>query len=465
MPTVSSNIFHRRTRSPRPSAHHSAGSTPAIHSPVGVTQQEYFQQQRSRSLSPRQMPSLFLPTMPGHTKNRRSVDTSHGHRTDRTEMEEATLHVTMESPPLVMYGPPEISSGALLSGRFKVHVPVRQTRIRSLVGRLVAHATTRRPVHTSCSQCATRTTELTSWSLLTEETEFYHGDTEYPFSFLFPGNLPPSTHSALFHVTYELTASMELSSLEEVKLTHPINVSRSILPAADRHSLRVFPPTALSANIVQPSIYYTHSEATINLILHGISQPEKSTRWRLRKIGWRIDETCKVMSMPCATHAHKVAESGDALLLHDDTRSIGSGDLRRGWKTDFEFFADDKGHGRVECEFNIATHIMSSATCDMQSANGSAVHHVLVIELVVAEENVPKTSTRANSSAMMNPTGAARVLRMQFPLILTERPGLGISWDDEVPPTYDMVPGSPPGYIKATQVDEIPTHDLANALS
>ncbi|SCU84743.1 LANO_0C02256g1_1 [Lachancea nothofagi CBS 11611] len=49
------------------------------------------------------------------------------------------------------------------------------------------------------------------------------------------------------------------------------------------------------------------------------------------------------------------------------------------------------------------------------------------------------------------PTGAARVLRMQFRQNITERSGLGISWDDEVPPTYqDVRLLSPPSYAKAT---------------
>ena len=48
----------------------------------------------------------------------------------------------------------------------------------------------------------------------------------------------------------------------------------------------------------------------------------------------------------------------------------------------------------------------------------------------------------------MTPTGAARVLRMQFNLNVTERCGLGISWDEEMPPVYEDVPASPPGYTK-----------------
>lgn len=61
------------------------------------------------------------------------------------------------------------------------------------------------------------------------------------------------------------------------------------------------------------------------------------------------------------------------------------------------------------------------------------------------------------------PTGVARVLRMQFKVILSERSGLGVAWDDEVPPTYHAVSAlSPPTYEQsATESVSSPNyHDL-----
>ena len=40
-------------------------------------------------------------------------------------------------------------------------------------------------------------------------------------------------------------------------------------------------------------------------------------------------------------------------------------------------------------------------------------------------------------------------------LILTERSGMGISWDEEMPPMYEDVPASPPGYALAYMEDFI----------
>ncbi|AMD18692.1 HBL210Wp [Eremothecium sinecaudum] len=70
-----------------------------------------------------------------------------------------------------------------------------------------------------------------------------------------------------------------------------------------------------------------------------------------------------------------------------------------------------------------------------------------VSETGFTDEIGTATQTPLSSRIVGVPTGAARVLRMQFRLVMTERSGIGISWDDEVPPTYQAVKHlSPPGY-------------------
>ena len=61
--------------------------------------------------------------------------------------------------------------------------------------------------------------------------------------------------------------------------------------------------------------------------------------------------------------------------------------------------------------------------------------------MVLAEEQVMGKNMKFSSL-----TGVARVLKMKFGVILTERSGMGISWDEEQPPVYEDVPVSPPGY-------------------
>jgi len=74
--------------------------------------------------------------------------------------------------------------------------------------------------------------------------------------------------------------------------------------------------------------------------------------------------------------------------------------------------------------------------------------------MVVSEEWAPLRKLNQPT-----PTGSARVLRTQFNLVVTERGGMGISWDEEQPPMYEDVPASPPGYANA-HIEEYPG-DLA----
>jgi hypothetical protein len=43
---------------------------------------------------------------------------------------------------------------------------------------------------------------------------------------------------------------------------------------------------------------------------------------------------------------------------------------------------------------------------------------------------------------------------MQFTLVVTEKSGMGISWDEEQPPVYEDVPNSPPGYPRMEESRE-----------
>jgi len=119
--------------------------------------------------------------------------------------------------------------------------------------------------------------------------------------------------------------------------------------------------------------------------------------------------------------------------------------LKTGWKSDFDTIG---GEINLEFEASLATRSNHRATCDVDSNTGIEVKHNLVLELIVAEEFCPNKNTQ-----LTTPTGAARVLRMQFGLVVTERGGMGISWDEEMPPVYDDVPASPPGYGSADKND------------
>lgn len=464
------------------------------------------------------------------------------------------------------------------------------------------------------------------------------GTHSYPFSHLLPGNLPATStlgSSSLTSIKYELVAITSYNNHQNhqtlVKVVLPLNISRSILRGPDRNSLRVFPPTDVTATALLPNVIHPKSSFTMELKLDGVSSEDK--RWRMRRVGWRLEEHVKVKVNSCDNHKQKLKaveeqvrksqnlhknppvkrnrQSGptssvslssnstplapslsrndsaevtnshhnnnadnddDAVSINttntnlhpsdhaneelrqqtelqqreeeearkqrelslycDEIRTVASGDLRNGWKSDFS------GTGKIEliaelsC-FNLSsaacphyTHVSSekpieqpiihpTVSCDIDDPIlGITVSHLLIVEVVIAEETLqptnnnsltpsnshtgvkssskpdqrlaelspvfanhiqPSTSSSAHptdsvtpstssntaskndsgSSVIGVPTGSARVLRMQFKICITERSGLGIAWDDEVPPMYDDVSAlSPPTY--GTSMDHQP---------
>lgn len=372
------------------------------------------------------------------------------------------MSFNIESPPLVLYGTPQESTGALLSGLFQLHVLNTSVAMKKAHLAVVQKVTSKKQVPTNphgtnshhhtphrCTGCATATSELARWDVLPGPTTLPKQTHGYPFSHLLPGSLPASANNSLFSVEYFLVAEahFEDASLPPHVLSKPLKISRSIVRSADRNSVRVFPPTALTASVSIPSVVYPNSQFSFEMALEGISLGSSNnanngkTRWRMRKINWRVDEVMKMKPHACATHN----PDGDKPVAQE-TRTIGSGEFKTGWKTDFS----DKG--RIDLSgFDISTHA-ANVCCNIDDPTlGLSVNHLLVVELVVAEETI----TQKSASRQAVPTGAARVLRMQFNLVITERSGLGIAWDDEVPPTYADVPLSPPEYNEISSLPNV----------
>ncbi|KAH2163705.1 hypothetical protein KXW33_004895 [Aspergillus fumigatus] len=351
----------------------------------------------------------------------------------------AKLDVIVESPPLVCYGTPANSTGALFSGRLRITVSEQANAVTldKFDMKLLIKITTKKPVSRECPNCASRTEELTSWNFLTESLTLKHGEHDFPFSYLFPGHLPASCNGSLGQVEYYLSARAHDTNGEEYTYRMPLHIKRAILPGNDKSSIRIFPPTNLTGRIVLPSVVHPIGTFPVQMTLSGVVDKgeETQTRWRLRKMMWRIEEHQKIISAACSKHAHKIGGEGKG-VLHQETRIIGHKEEKDGWKTDF-----DTAGGEISMQFEASINPTCNPVCDLEVPNGLEVKHNLVIELIVAEEFCPNRNTRS-----ITPTGAARVLRMQFHLHVTERSGLGISWDEEMPPVYEDVPASPPGY-------------------
>lgn len=347
------------------------------------------------------------------------------------------IGMIMESPPVVFIGSNSQSTGALISGRIQITPNTAEATVETMSLYLECCATTKRPVQDRCRECLSNITDIKEWSFLSKPTIFWQQDgmKEMPFSHMIPGHLPATTHGQIGSIDYSLHVKARTSDGQDVEYRQELIIRRALVPGPEKHSIRIFPPTNLQLQVTLPSVIYPLGEFPVECKMTGITtrKADTQTRWRLRKVTWRIEEIETMVSKACTKHAAKVGGEGKG-IQHEQTRDIGWQELQAGWKTDFD-------EGSVEGEFKAAVDGKVKPQCDMQAQNGLEIKHNLILELVIAEEWATNKSPHKSS-----PTGAARVLRTQFALNVTERAGLGLAWDDEIPPSYEDVPDSPPHY-------------------
>ena len=285
------------------------------------------------------------------------------------------FEIIIESGPLVSYGSAANSTGALLSGRLKLVVddPSGQLTLNklSLTFRAVIYA--KKPIGKDCPDCKERHEVLKKEILLSEPRTFKQNeDHQFPFSHLFEGHLPATTIVPLGSITYQIVATGQSSTGEKIEVIHPITIERAITPGPEKSSIRIFPPTNLTARITLPSVVHPIGIFPIQMTLSGVVEKKNdlTTRWRLRKVLWHVDEAVKMISKPCSQHANKVKE-GKA-LQHSDSRVVGQDDLKNGWKTDF-----DTAGGEIHLAFEAAlgTKHNTRPVCDVTSPAGLEVKH------------------------------------------------------------------------------------------
>jgi hypothetical protein len=363
-----------------------------------------------------------------------------------------TLDLLMESPPVLMMDAPDQSSGSLISGRVQITTNVPEAVLTSLTMFLECTTSTKRPVHDRCRECTSQVKDLYEWNFLRKPRALQASERmlQIPFSHLIPGHLPATTHGTLGSVEYSLHMRGRTADGHEIEFRRELIIGRALRPANDKNSVRVFPPTNLTLHVTLPNVIHPTGEFPVTCRLTGITTKREDTqmRWRLRKLTWRIEEHEAVVSPACAAHTAKVGGEGKG-VQHEHTRDIGTDELKQGWKTDFS-------EGTIEGEFMASLNPSAKPQCDVNAPHGLKINHNLILELVIAEEWAPNKKPH-----QATPTGAARVLRTQFALNVTERAGMGIAWDDEQPPVYEDVPASPPHYQnERTQMNDYEGDDL-----
>lgn len=263
-----------------------------------------------------------------------------------------SLNITLESPPVVLYGNPSESTGSIISGILTLDIkPPKYDRLGptisknsltavssnssidpppfaevelenvtlSLVQTIKYSKTFCIPSSSvnSCKDCCLRKTTLARWDVLTSTASFMIGSHAYPFSHLLPGSLPPSTKlgstQSISYIKYDLIAvgkSANFSKPTTVRM--PLNISRLILRGPDRNSLRVFPPTEVTSSAVLPNVIYPKSTFPVELKLDNIVSNSGDRRWRMRKLAWRVEEVTKVRAYACEKHLAKLKHTEES---------------------------------------------------------------------------------------------------------------------------------------------------------
>ena len=244
---------------------------------------------------------------------------------------------------------------------------------------------------------------------------------------------------------YEFFAEVKPTSGPILKLSKTIDVKRSLpVPDLPHHSIRVFPPTNIAASVHYPQVIHPIGGNKLELRLDGIVKHNVDVKsveyWKLKRLSWKIEEHTQTVAPACEKHMPRAAEPSQEPpkkgIKRTADRVIGSADLHQGWKADYG------PDGKIEAEVEFHCDPSARSPCNVKSKDGTEITHQLVVEMVVVQEYAPTSNPKH-----ITPTGVARILRMHFGVVLTERPGLGVSWDNEAPPIYQDVPPSPPCYF------------------
>lgn len=282
------------------------------------------------------------------------------------------LSIKLESPPIMLYGHANESSGSILSGVLTLEVldslknSLRKTNMNnlalspvnsaasSLSGDVMLDSVSLQLVQTfhmtkpfipssnliaSCKLCSIRKNILAEWDVSLSKCVFSLGSYAYPFSHLLPGLLTASSKlgdpSSSTYIRYELLATAK-SFNNEVSVVLPLEILRSILRGPDKNSLRVFPPTEVVTSAVLPGVMYPKSTLPIELRMENIVNESRTRRWRMRKLLWKLEESTQVRAYACKQHQSKLASITSNQKLQQEAKALRGESGRKGFRGGFD---------------------------------------------------------------------------------------------------------------------------------
>lgn len=235
--------------------------------------------------------------------------------------------INIETPPVLMFGANGESTGSFFSGNITVDI-FEDLKVKSVKVNLIQITRYSTPF-TSCSliqncpECKSKISEISHWDLLPEPKELKMGKSySYPISQILNGDLPPSTFFAKnSFIKYELICVVEYGINNKIiNLSMPLMIQRSILRSHDRNSLRIFPPTDITASAVIPNVVYPRSTFPIEIRMDHIVNTDR--RWRMRKLNWRLEESVIVKLDHCINHKDKFESSHKEMKKLQRNRKI-----------------------------------------------------------------------------------------------------------------------------------------------
>lgn len=364
------------------------------------------------------------------------------------------MNINVESPPLIFYGKPHSSTGAILSGQLELDVLAADTTLQSVELVLLCVVTMKRPIVKKCVACKTRTTQIYKWTFLCEPSMYRNGMYKFPFTHLLHGDLPATIQSSLGTIKYELSARAQSIENNTINLQQPLTVQRTLEGNSLRNYLRTFPPTNIVAAIAFPAAIHANQNFPMKVRISGVVNQLNEyvqQRFCVQKISWRIEEHITAIAPACPKHANKLVPSNESSSAHGNNglgklrracpREIGSGHLKLGWKTDY-------ASSEIKATFPTCLDSSLNPVCDIKSLSGLEVWHRLALVIVIAEEKVVR-----GYPELASPTGKVRVLCTSFKVVVTEKSGIGTSWDNEQPPVYENIGGGPPEYADGLMLE------------
>ncbi|OAQ65559.1 arrestin (or S-antigen) [Purpureocillium lilacinum] len=272
------------------------------------------------------------------------------------------------------------------------------------------------------------------------------GGHTFQFSALLESQLPASVDTPVYRIMYEFEAELCVvqscrTSASMYKFSRTLTAKRSLpQPLYLHHTLRVFPPTNIIADVNYNKVVYPNASNDLTLKLDGLKTENKHPRtaelWKLKTIAWRLVETTKTISPITSPHEVLLAQGLVSLarscFVKGGSRTFPLTAIRRTWSSDSVPIHQPPGIAEMTAERKCA--------CSFRATDGTEVNHSPRGNLVITQE-----CAQHNRPQLAAETGVRRILETEFPVILSE-PVVGVSWDKEAPPICRELSPSPPGY-------------------